>query len=164
MLFGLTNGPPTMMRGMKEALKDQDLTEMVDVYVDDSCTHTNDINSHLDALEKELPCLRNLGVKMDFQKCEFLRNEISFLGFIVSQEGRTPDPTRTADIDKFKTIKTLHDLERFMGFASYYRQWIPGFASLAKPLSRFLRRRPDQRGISSKSINLEWTEEHQQAV
>ena len=47
----------------------------------------------------------------------------------------------------------MKDLQSFLGLAGYYRQYIPEFSTIAKPLSR----------LTSKEEEWSWSEECEQA-
>jgi len=56
------------------------------------------------------------------------------LGHIVSLEGVTTDPEKIAAVKEWPIPHTKKQLRNFLGFSSYYRKFIKGFSSLAKPL------------------------------
>ena len=55
-------------------------------------------------------------------------------------------------IDKMKPPSSLRNVQVFLGMMGYYRQFIPDFAAVSKPLVQLLR-----------SVPFEWTESQQQA-
>jgi hypothetical protein len=63
------------------------------------------------------------------------------LGHIVEKHGISPDPEKVRAVQDFprpplegSNAKRLRALRAFLGFLSYYRRFIDGFAMLAKPL------------------------------
>ena len=46
------------------------------------------------------------------------------------------DPDKIAAIREWEVPKDLKALQAFLGTAGYYRQYIPDFATMAKPLTR----------------------------
>lgn len=83
---------------------------------------------------------------MKLEKCRFFQEEVQYLDHVISQEGVSTDPS------KVSAVATVAELRPFLGFASYYRRFVEGFAKLAVPLYRQvaeLARRKTQRGRST---------------
>ena len=62
----------------------------------------------------------------------------SYLGHVVSAEGVVTNPTKVATICKGEAFKIIKALQAFLGMAGYYRQYIPDFTTIAKPLTRLI--------------------------
>ena len=79
------------------------------------------------------------------------------------------DPEKITAVREWAVPETLRDLRSFIGFASYYRRYVPMFAQLATPLHRIVTAAcKDGKGkrrtrASSRIIHV-WTEDCQQAV
>ena len=58
------------------------------------------------------------------------------MGHIVSEEGIHTDSAKTMAVNNWPTPQNLGDLRSFMGLCSYNRQYLPDFATLAKPFVR----------------------------
>ena len=67
-------------------------------------------------------------------KCHFGTQELQFLGHIVGINGVKPDPEKIDKVKNYPTPKSISDVHRFMGLASYYRKFIKDFSTIAKPL------------------------------
>ena len=78
--------------------------------------------------------LRNANIQLKPSKCLFLRGEVPYLGYVISKDGIRPDPARTDQVKNFPTPKDVTQVRQFIGLASYYRRFIPGFAKVASPL------------------------------
>lgn len=89
-------------------------------------------------------------MKVQLDKCEFLKPEVEFLGFLISTEGIRANPKKVETINDFPTPKTLKDLRSFLGMAGFYRRFIRDYAKLAKPLTALLR---GEEGRMSKSVS-----------
>lgn len=57
----------------------------------------------------------------------------------MSADGVATDPAKTEVVTNWPKPKTLKDLRSFLGFASYYRRFVPHFAQLARPLHELVR-------------------------
>jgi hypothetical protein len=78
-------------------------------------------------------------MKVQLDKTEFLRNEVEFLGFIVSDEGIKSNPKKVKFINDLPPPKNLKELRSFLVMTNYYRRFIPHYAKIAKPLTCLLR-------------------------
>ncbi|CAB0036822.1 unnamed protein product [Trichogramma brassicae] len=74
------------------------------------------------------------------EKSFFCQASVKFLGVIVDREGIRPDPDKTAPMANFPAPKTLKQLHRFLGMASWYRKFLENFATIAEPLTRLTRK------------------------
>jgi hypothetical protein len=65
-----------------------------------------------------------------------LQEEVKYLGHIVSSEGISTDPEKLKAVREWPTPKDKHEIRSFLGLCTYYRRFIPGFANIAKPLTK----------------------------
>ena len=93
-----------------------------------------DFYSQLTRLEKVLKRLHGAGLKLKPQNCELLPKEVKYLGHIVSSEGIATDPDKIEAIKSWPPPHDVKELQAFLGTAGYYRQYLPEFATIAKPL------------------------------
>ena len=98
--------------------------------------------------------LRNAGLKLKSKKCTFLRKEVLYLGHLVSREGIATDPGKISKVAGWPVPTTVQEVERFLGFDSYYRQFIRDFAEIAKPLY----------WLTERNFPFKWTTECQQGL
>ena len=133
--FGLTSAPATFQRLMEQVLHGLHWKTLL-LYLDDVIVVSPDFASHLKRLEDVFERLQDAGLKLKPTKCELLQDEVHYLGHVVSAEGVTTDPDKIAAIREWEAPKDLKALQACLGTAGYYRQYIPDFATIAKPLTR----------------------------
>lgn len=109
------------------------------IYVDDIVVMSDSIPEHINRLKIVFETLRHHNLKLSPSKCNFLRTKLSFLGYIISQDGIEPDETKLAPIMNFPTPKTTKDIKSFLGMVGYYRRHIPKMSEKAKPLYDLLK-------------------------
>ncbi len=69
------------------------------------------------------------------EKCVFHAQSVPFLGYIVSVEGMRMDPDKIQAVVDWPTPYSRKALQRFLGFADFYRRFIRSFSQLAAPLT-----------------------------
>ena len=96
--FGLKTAGSAFIRALKNALKcgSEKMHRAVENYVDDILIGTKSFEEHLLILEEIFTILLKFNFILNIEKCEFLKNKITFLGFIISVSGVVPDPEKLA--------------------------------------------------------------------
>ncbi|PRQ55983.1 putative nucleotidyltransferase, Ribonuclease H [Rosa chinensis] len=138
MPFGLSNAPSTFMRLMNHILKSF-IGQFVVVYFDDILIYSKDQSSHLRHLQQVMQMLREEKLFVNLKKCEFLTSQLIFLGYVISCNGITMDPTKVEAIVNWPIPATLHDIRSFHGLASFYQRFIKGFSTIIAPITECLK-------------------------
>ena len=60
--------------------------------------------------------------------------EVEFLGAVIGLEGIKMEERKVKGVLEWPTPKSVKDVQKFLGLANYYRQFIEGFATVARPL------------------------------
>ena len=91
---------------------------------------------HTSNLGEVLTCLSGeAGLRLKSSKCHLVKVRVTYLGYVVSQEGIIADPDKVAAIQGFPTPSTIRKLRSFPGLASYDQCFILGFSKVAcKPI------------------------------
>lgn len=132
--FGLNVAPNSFSRMMSLAFSGLP-PNAVFIYMDDIVVIGNSINNHLDNLENVFKVCRKYNLKLNPEKCDFFRPEVTFLGHICSEKGIKPDSKKLEAIDKYPKPIDKESTRRFTAFANYYRRFIPHFAEIVRPLN-----------------------------
>jgi hypothetical protein len=86
-------------------------------------------------------------------KCDFWLREIKFLGHTISQDGVSADPEKVQEVMNWKPPTTVRQIQSFLGLTGYYRQFIPDFSRIAKPMTELLK----------KVVKFEWSQKCEDA-
>ena len=78
--------------------------------------------------------LERSGIKIKASKLKLGLKCMPFLGIIITKDGVTVNPEKTAAIDRLEYPKTLKQLRSVLGMFSYYRKFIARFSEIARPL------------------------------
>lgn len=139
MPMGLHNSSATWQRLIDRVLG-ADLEPYVFVYLDDIVIVTQEFGKHLEVLREVFNRLKKAGLTVAREKCNFCRPELKFLGYIVDRNGLHVDPEKVSAIVNLPVPKTVRQVRQIVGMASWYRRFIPNFASVMAPITVLLRK------------------------
>ena len=170
MSFGLCNAPATFQRLMTTVLGDENYSSLL-IYLDDILVFSQTYEEMLQRLDMVFTRLREHGLRVNPNKCQFFRKEVKYLGHVVSAEGVATDPDKISAIVNWDTPTTAKELQSFMGLAGYYRRFVPGFSQIAAPLHRLTttstskrkKKRKTTEPADSRSFAEKWDEEAERA-
>ncbi|XP_011883821.1 PREDICTED: uncharacterized protein K02A2.6-like [Vollenhovia emeryi] len=145
MPFGLKGAPSAFQRWVNQVLKEFIDKGDVVAYLDDFLIATETIEQHLRVLKNILITLVANKIQLRIDKCKFLFTEIEYLGYKISREGVRPTENGIAAIVRFPIPRDLRGVKRFLGMCSYFRKFIEGFSTLAKPLTDLTRKNAEFR-------------------
>jgi len=166
--MGLRNSPATYQRLMEDVFGSLNHNGCL-IYLDDIIVYSRDLSSHLELLQKVFSLLQAHNLKLNPKKCEFLKRKVKYLGHFVSEEGVEADPSKLEVIQNWNEPGDVDELRKFLGFAGYYRRYIPNFSKLSQPLSELLvglsgKKRGKKRSRDCKvSTAWKWGPEQQQS-
>ncbi|XP_075499143.1 uncharacterized protein LOC142537518 [Primulina tabacum] len=106
MSFGLTNDPYVFMDLMNRVFKPY-LDKFVIIFIDDILIYSKTRDLHREHLRIVLQQLRDDKLYAKFKKCEFWREQVAFLGHIVSKEGIAVDPAQIEAVKKWPIPLTV---------------------------------------------------------
>lgn len=136
--MGITNAPAVFQAAMNRIFGPY-LNRFVCVYLDDILIFSRTEEEHFEHLRLVLDILRRVDLKCRLRKCDFFKQELKFLGHIVSPDGMRPDPKKVAVVTDWPTPQTVFDVRSFLGLANYFRKYIRSFAATASPLTDLLK-------------------------
>ena len=157
MPFGATNAPATFQRLMHDCLGELNMNWCI-VYLDDIIIFSDTKEEHLKRLEAVFQKLCAAGLKLKPSKCFFFREEIEYLGHVVSGKGISTNPKKIEAVSKWPTPKTVYDVRSFLGFVGYYRRFIKNFSRITKPIREVITGLENQSKRSAKKTYIEWSD------
>ncbi|KAL0173222.1 hypothetical protein M9458_033533, partial [Cirrhinus mrigala] len=132
MPYGLANAPAVFQSFINEILKDF-MNKFVIAYIDDILIYSKAEAEHIS---------------------HFHVHQTSFLGYQVSHQGVKMDSSKIQAVTEWPQPSTIKELQRFLGFANFYRRFICNYSTIAAPLTSLLKNKPKK---------LCWTEDADRA-
>ena len=130
--FGISSAPEHFQRRM-DSLLEGVLCVMDDILIFGKTKQEHDVR--LQAVRKRLS---SAGVTLNSKKCEFCKNNITFLGHVINQQGIAADPNKTAAIVQMETPKSVTELHRFLSMVNQLGKFSPNIAEFSQPLRELL--------------------------
>ncbi|KAI0999983.1 hypothetical protein K3495_g8215 [Podosphaera aphanis] len=152
--FGLSDAPSTFQRYMNSVLREY-LDDFCTAYMDDVLIYTQGTRKeHYHKVRMVLKRLMEAGLYLDIEKCEFAVKSVKYLGFIIQAGiGLQADPAKIKAIIDWMPPTSTSGVRSFIGFANYYRMFIPRFSELAAPLT----------ALTGKGTPFQWGAEQKEA-
>jgi hypothetical protein len=152
--FGLTGAPAAFQRYINSVLQDY-LDDFVSAYVDDVLIYSSgSLKDHRKKVGQVLDRLGKAGLQVDIDKCEFETKKVKYLGYVIEAEvGLRVDPEKIMAIREWATPSSVKAVRGFIGFANFYRMFIPEFSDIAEPLTN----------LTKKDVPFHWNDRCDQA-
>ncbi|XP_051510049.1 uncharacterized protein LOC127415360 [Myxocyprinus asiaticus] len=78
------------------------------------------------------------------EKCEFHVTHTMFFGYIVSHRGVEMDDSKIKAVTEWPRPNTVKELQRFLGFAKFYRRFIRNYSLISAPITSLLKGNPSK--------------------
>lgn len=142
MPFGLKNAPSTFQRLIDRLRTGASLKNVTLLaYQDDLLVISEgSFENHINDLRAVFERLRLFKLRANREKCVFARDEVKYLGHVITQDGISPDNDKVRAVLEMKPPSSLKHLRTFIQTCSWFRKFIPNFSAVAEPLTRLLKK------------------------
>lgn len=155
--FGLKNAPSLFLQAMSKVIRDMPRDpsgrEYCISYFDDLLIYSQSYEDHKKHIMWALETIYKAGLKIQASKIEFFKQEIKFLGKILTPEGVKPLPRHVTALKEFPTPHNIKTLQSFLGLAAWNSMFFPKYALTIAPLTQLLK----------KEVPFIWGKDQQQA-
>ncbi|XP_038065755.1 uncharacterized protein K02A2.6-like [Patiria miniata] len=134
--FGLASAPALFQRTIESLIAD---IPMCRPYLDDIIITGRNDADNLANLEAVLQRLEKHGMKIKKEKCEFLRESVTYLGHSIDAEGMRPLEDKVQAIRLAPVPKNQEELKAYLGLLGYYRKFLPNLSTQIAPLTMLLK-------------------------
>lgn len=152
-IMGFTNSPADLAKMLDRIF--HDLMPQVFHYVDDFIILSDTFDEHMTLLREVARRLQQANLTISREKSAFCHRRLTFLGYVLSEDGLTANPDRVKPILEYQRPRTVKELRRFIGLVTWYRRFIDQVAEILAPLNDLLK------GDCQRTIS--WTDSAEQA-
>jgi len=138
---------------MNELLRDLINTGKVAVFIDDVIVGMESEEEHDELVAEVIKRLEENNLYVKLEKCKWKVKEVGFLGVVIGPGEIKMEEKKVKGVLGWPTPKSVKDVQKFLGLANYYRRFIEGFATVARPLHDLVK----------KDKKWEWTEKEEKA-
>lgn len=148
--FGLASAPEVFQDIMSQVVGD---IENVECSMDDILIYALNVEKLDYVTNQVMAKIEDVGLKLNKEKCIFGARKVKFLGHILSEQGISADPDKTAAIRRLKRPENITELQRLLGMATYLSKFVSNLSNLTEPL----------RNLLVKDTEWIWTKNHEKA-
>jgi len=138
---------------MNELLRDLINIGKVAAFIDDVIVGTETEEGHDELVAEVIRRLEENDLYVKPEKCKWKVREVGFLGVVIRLEEIKIEEEKVKGVLEWPTLKCVKDVQKFLGLANYYCQFIEGFAMVARPLHDLVK----------KDKKWKWTEREEKA-
>jgi len=140
MFFGLTNSLVIFQAIMNDILRNLIDTGDIVAFMDNMLVGTENKKKHNKIVEEVLKRIEESNLYIKPEKYVWKVKEIDFLGLVIGTEEIKIKEEKIAGVLEWPRSKIVKEVQKFLGLANYYRQFVKDFAKLAKLLYRLVRK------------------------
>ena len=141
--FGVANAPAIFQKCIETVL--QGLSGVL-ARVDDILIATRTEEEHLQKLKSVLARLQKHNLRVRRDKCQFMKDNIVYLGYVLCAEGVKPDPEKLRAIREMREPQNITEVRSLCGFVNFYSSFIPNCSEVLRPLYQ----------LTKKGVNFRW--------
>ena len=130
MPFGLSNAPSTFQTIMNAIFRPH-LQKFILVFFDDILIYSSTWEMHLHHVTQTLEILKQQQFFLKASKCAFGKQELEYLGHIVSHQGVKVDSKKIEAMVAWPRPANIFELRGFLGLTGYYRKFVRNYGLIA---------------------------------
>jgi hypothetical protein len=139
MPFRPTNAPASLQEFINDTLRPF-LDIFCTAFLNDILIYSDNLTEHKEHVRAVMMKLREAGLYLKAEKCEFHQQEVKFLGLMVGVNGIKMDLAKVTAVMEWDAPEKLKEVQAFLGFANYYRRFISNYSRVVQPLTKLMKK------------------------
>lgn len=148
--FGIKCIPENFQKVMEETLTGLPFTT---VFADDICVSGTNRSTHMTNLRAVLQRLKQNGLRINYAKCQFFKESVTYLGYRIDKHGLHTDEKKIKAIVAAPAPNNITQLRSFLGLVNFYSKFCKNMGDVLKPLYDLLK----------SDVTWNWSEDCKQA-
>jgi len=125
---------------MNELLRDLINTGKVAAFIDDVIVGIEMEEEHDEIVAEIIKRLEENDLYVKLEKYKWKVRKVGFLGVVIELDGIKMEEEKMKGVLDWPTLKCVKDIQKFLRLANYYRRFIEGFTSIARPLHNMVKK------------------------
>src|ERR1700687_998181 len=105
-------------------------------FLDDILIYSDNLKEHKEHVRAVMTLLKQAGLYLKAEQCEFHKEEVKYLGLIVRVNGIRMDPEQVQAVEDWEAPESLKEVQAFLDFANFYQQFIQNYSRVVQPLTK----------------------------
>ncbi|KAM8707498.1 hypothetical protein ACLKA7_005042 [Drosophila subpalustris] len=135
LMFGIASAPAKWQRLMEQVFGD---IPGVSVFLDDIKITAENDDIHMQRLKEVFQRLEKFNMRVNWEKCELMRDSIEYCGYLVDKEGIRRLQKKVNAIQNMKTPNNKEEVRAFLGLINYYGRFVKNLSSITFPLNQLM--------------------------
>jgi len=140
MFFRLTNPLMTFQTMMNNLLRDIIEAGDVVVFIDDVVVGTEIEEGHDNIVKEVLRRITENDLFVKPERCVWKVREVGFMKVVIGPDGVKIEKEKVQEVINWPVLRSMKNVQKFLGLANYYRQFVKDFTRVAKPLHEMIRK------------------------
>ena len=137
LMFGVTSAPEKYQQIIRDVLRGCGRVENI---ADDLIIHGSGVKEHDRRFFVVLDRLREVGLTLNGNKCEFRLSKLTFFGHELTSDGINPSEEKIAAIRDARPPKDASEVRSFMGLVQYSAKFLADVAAVSRPIQELTRK------------------------
>lgn len=126
----------------------------IKVFLDDIWVYSSNLEIHINHLAILLEIFMKKNIDINYTKCNFCTEQVSFLDYILTPQGIKPDFNCVEGLKDYKTPTTKIQVLKLFGFLNWFRLFLKNLSCMLIPIT----------DKTKKEAKFTWTDKYTETI